>query len=45
MMIARAPAPAFACVAGITGKGGGGKDVVVRIAIVIDRGVIETNNI
>jgi hypothetical protein len=42
MAIARAPAPALACIAGIIGEGGDGKDIVVLVAVVVGRGV-ETN--
>jgi hypothetical protein len=38
MAIARAPVPALACIAGITGKGGNGKDVVVLAAILVGGG-------
>jgi hypothetical protein len=41
--IAQAPAPALACVAGITGEGCNGKAAVVLITVVIGRGV--KNNI
>jgi hypothetical protein len=42
MAIAQAPAPALACITGITGEGGNGNDVVVLITIIVSRGV-ETN--
>jgi hypothetical protein len=35
MAITQAPAPALACVKGITGKGGNSKDVVVLAAVII----------
>jgi hypothetical protein len=35
MAIARAQAPALACVAGITGKVGNGEDVIVLVAVVV----------
>ncbi len=43
MVIAKAPNPALACIMGVTGAGGDGKDVIVLIAVIVDRGV-ETNN-
>jgi hypothetical protein len=39
MVITRAPAPTLACIKGITGKGHGGKVVVILITVVISRGV------
>jgi hypothetical protein len=39
MAITLAPAPALACVVGVTGKGRDGKDVPVLIAVFIGRGV------
>ncbi len=44
MAITQAPTPALACIAGVTGKEGDGKDVIVLIAVVAVRGV-KTNNI
>ncbi len=42
--IAQAPTPALACIAGITGKEGDGKDVIVLIAVVAVRGGKTNNN-
>jgi hypothetical protein len=44
MAITQAQDPALACVAGITGKGSNGKDVIVLITIVVGRGVKTNNN-
>jgi hypothetical protein len=38
MAIAQAPTPALACIMGVTGKGGDGKDIIVLVAIVVGRG-------
>jgi hypothetical protein len=37
MAIAQAPTPTLACIAGITGKGGDGKDVIVLVAVIVGR--------
>jgi hypothetical protein len=43
MAIAQAPTPALACIMGVTGKGGDGKDIIVLVAIIVGRGN-KTNN-
>ncbi len=44
MAIAWASAPAPACIAGITSKGGDSKDVIVLVVLVLGRGVKINNN-
>jgi hypothetical protein len=44
MAIAQAPTPALACIAGVTCKGGDGKDVIVLVTVVVGRGVKTNNN-
>ncbi len=44
MAISHTPTPTLACIVGITGKGGDGKDVIVLIVVVVGRGVKTNNN-
>ncbi len=39
MAIARAPTPALACIAGITGKGCDGKAIIILVPNIFSRGV------